>query len=47
MFRLSRLRLRIRLMRRGAGRGSRLGGAARGVGRTWSINGGVVVLVGW
>jgi hypothetical protein len=40
-------RLLLRLMRRGAGRGSRLGGGARGVGRIWSISGGVVVLVGW
>lgn len=45
MCRLSHLRLR--LMRRGIGRGSRLGGGARDVGRIWSISGGVVVLVGW
>jgi hypothetical protein len=43
MCRLSRLRL----MHRRAGRGSRWVGGVRGVGRIWSISGGVVVLVGW
>lgn len=47
MYRRFRVRLRLRLMRRGADRGSRLGGGARGVGLIWSISGGVVVLVGW
>lgn len=42
-----RLRLRLLAMRRGRGRGSRLGGGVRGVELIWSISGGVVVRVGW